>query len=100
MQTDWKGRKGRFPIHHYIFDSTGCVWIPSLSSVEWKILNVTQQLFRALIARRAMYMKPLFWQALETRANVYENPRQTIDKTNDAVMKSERNALDRVSDPP
>ena len=49
--------------------------------------------FRGL-ARRAMYMTPLFWQALETRANFYENPRQTsIVKTNDAVMKSERNAL-------
>ena len=29
------------------------------------ILHVTGQLSRTLIARRAMYIKPLFWQALE-----------------------------------
>ena len=51
--------------------------------------------------RRATYIKPLFWQASETRANFYENPRQTsIEKTNETVKKSVRNALVKVSDPP
>ena len=50
-----------------------------------------------------MYIKPLFWQALEsfplTHTNFYESPRQTsIYKTNDIVMKTERNALVKVSD--
>ena len=30
-----------------------------------QILYATGQLWRALIARRAIYIKPLFWQALE-----------------------------------
>ena len=47
-----------------------------------------------------MYMRPLFWQALETGDNLIENPRQTsIDESNDSIMKSERNALVRISDP-
>ena len=52
-----------------------------------------------------MYVKPLFWPALGDyycycRTIVHEDPRQTsIDKINDPVMKSERNALIRVSDP-
>ena len=66
-----------------------------------EILNVTGQLSRTLIASRARYMKPLFWQALKTRANFSENPwRTSIDRTNDSDMKSEGNALVRVSDPP
>ena len=32
---------------------------------DWQIFNVTRQLTRTLIARRAMYRKPLFWQALD-----------------------------------
>ena len=31
-----------------------------------QIFNVTGQLTRTLIARRAMHIKPLFWQALES----------------------------------
>ena len=57
------------------------------------------------MARRATYIQPLFWQALEsfplTNANFYESPRQTsIDQTKDIVMKSERNELVKVSDLP
>ena len=52
-------------------------------------------------APRNVYMKPLFSQALETGDNSYEKPRQTsIDKVQDSAVKSERNALVEVSDPP
>ena len=51
---------------------------------------------------RAILMKPLSWQEMSGSGdNFYENPRQTsIDKLNDPVMKSERIALVRGSDPP
>lgn len=43
----------------------------------------------------------MFWQALETRVDVYETPRQTsIDKTNDCLIISDWSELVSVSDLP